>query len=397
MPYFSTPPFWGGAEDYGASKETLPLPRPKFRAPAFGKDREAMVPVMDEAAPPPLSAPIEGPTPLSEPKTPAWTTSDEIRETLKNQPKLERAKGWKGVLQAIGDAVVNPELMHPKYAQQARDYEQKMGRLTALKKLEDQDAEQERRRMVAEAQMSADRSTEAFRNKQIADLDRPAGPRPLMNTKYGPFDPNKNEYLKPPDWANGDGKETPAEAKARRQADADELKLTGTARTSYILTGKIPNERRGGGGERGVPPSAFLGVKNAKSRALLEVERNAQTRVNELRNTADRRFWYKADSGKTGPDPALIQPEIDRVYADLRREKQQIQNNYEEGVETLGGTVTHYEYPSGTATANTAPPPPPPAVGGKVKMLAPDGQTVKEIDNDPALIKHYESLGAKRL
>jgi hypothetical protein len=92
-----------------------------------------------------------------------------------------------------------------------------------------------------------------------------------------------------------------------------------TGRPIYTAPNRPPVGSSGGGGR--VPPTAFVSVENKKTASLLEAKRNA--------------------------DKTLIDyPEkAEQVYANLRQEYQQIQNNYEAGVKALGGSVEHYEYP----------------------------------------------------
>lgn len=320
-----------------------------MKLPAFGKGRAVQYDPLDEESYgelPAMGEPTAPPSSLGEPNAPSWKTSDELRETIRNRPKLERATGWKGVLQTIGDAVVNPELMHPKYTHQVREYGQKVEELSALKKLEDQDAENERRRAVAEAQINSNAArTETAKKQgalyegQLAKLSAPDADKYINVGNGQVFNASKGEYIPNPN-APKSTKESPSEARVRRTQEADDQGLRGRDRQEYILTGRMPRlQAAGGGGREPDHTSAFRMIEAAKAKALRDAEDDAKKEVLELKQ--NYRFMTNGE-----PDLSKLRPAEEAVYAALEKKKQQIQNDYEGQVSAVGGNPSHFEYPA---------------------------------------------------
>jgi hypothetical protein len=139
----------------------------------------------------------------------------------------------------------------------------------------------------------------------------------------------------------------------QRAADADKYGLRGEARTDYILTGRLPKEMMGNGRQpteletwmtafrrdNGREPSADE-IANRRSRqsskadqiekdkdtALARAEQEAKTQLGKLDISA-----YTKDSSKSpGETPSQWrQRRQQEIYADLEKNKGQIQQNYE--------------------------------------------------------------------
>jgi hypothetical protein len=139
----------------------------------------------------------------------------------------------------------------------------------------------------------------------------------------------------------------------QRAADADKYGLTGEARTDYILTGRLPKEMMGAGRQpteletwmtafrrdNGRDPSADEianrrwrqsskadQIEKDKDTALAKAEQEAKTQLGKLDISA-----YTKDSGKSpGETPSQWrQRRQQEIYADLEKNKGQIQQNYE--------------------------------------------------------------------
>ncbi len=126
--------------------------------------------------------------------------------------------------------------------------------------------------------------------------------------------------------------ETHPEARIRREKEADDMKLTGERRQSYILTGNLPQTRVGrtDPGEKPATKREFLGVENKKNEALLAAKKAAKKEIEGI--------W--AGSIRDKQNPAAIaarQAKEDDVWKVLAQTNKEIQDAYEAGVAVLKG------------------------------------------------------------
>lgn len=161
------------------------------------------------------SLPALPPVPATQsapPALPAWTSRDQLREDVKSEPKLERPKGWKGAAQRVGEIAtdlflprLSEQIMHPKYADQMRDYNRKIDRDVNLVKMDEAAAEQQRRQATAERQQAADLASasassarQKLYEKQTENEGKPKPRNPMAVNAPAIYDPQTGEWKENP-------------------------------------------------------------------------------------------------------------------------------------------------------------------------------------------------------
>jgi hypothetical protein len=170
---------------------------------------------------------------------------------------------------------------------------------------------------------------------------------------------------------------------AQRTKDADAQGLQGRDKQVFILTGKIERPQR--------PPAA----KTATPTQFRYIETKKQERLMKAEKEAKKRIHGDPVKGLEGEPP-------DAVYADLEREKQQIQDAYEAEIAASGGEPTHVEYdgqqkPAAPKPAAPAPKTQPkaaaPAKAASAAMAPAVGSTVTLKDGRTVVIKKINPDG----
>ena len=309
--------------------------------------------------PPQVDAP-QMPAPSAGPQLPGWRTADEAREstraalnadealsqTIANRPQLQRAKGWKGALQTVGEMFLNPAVIHPNYTRQMEEYGQDVGAAEARAKIAANQAEQQRRQAQAEASgehLYKQGQTEERRQAQIDYQMRHPKPRPPVVLSPGAraVDPETKEVI-------GEGgpmkplaptrEEMDAAGTARRIKEADQLGLKGPDRINYIA-GKnvIRPPKTGAGGQ--ASQKDYRVIETNKNNAMLQAKRAAQKE--EARIKANKDFLVTPEQKKE---------EIAKVWQNYNDQMEQIQNGYESNILAAGGSIAPRQ------TAATEPP-----------------------------------------
>lgn len=340
--------------------------------------------------PPALETPsaITAPPALDTPKLPGrWTSQDQAaemdrgsdaaleryKELAAKPPKLEYKKGALGVLQRIGDAVVRPDVMHPNFTRETENYNRDLDAQGKVVKAAGSMADDARQRALYERQMETAGKQGKLYERQTARLEQPDPVKWKYNAHTGMYEDDfGNTKPGPPQLKVPTEKETPEQATARRTKEADQYGLKGDARTNYILTGKIPQPKRGSDGPKPASPKDFNAVQSERMRLDTAANQEADRRKDKL----------KKDNTVPGPGGKMIvnwdaiNDELKAIDDEREAQKRRNEEQYYSKIETLGGTVA------------------PRAASATVKLQAPDG-SISEVPADQA--DHYIKLGAKRL
>lgn len=268
------------------------------------------------------------------------TALDRYQRTVQQVPKLEKAKGWKGVLQTIGEVATGvmygPEastaIMHPKYTRQMREY----GRSVELAKqdadIEAQQMELERKQRLAEAQAAADygRANEAdanirWKNAQAGFED--AKTRNEMNRPNQPFQVPAQGAVFDPKTGKEVYRNTPPERKDTSIND-NELKML-AAQGDPVAKAVIEEDRKHEIRMAQIRASNTGGpnwqtVEAAKVRALNQKQK-AWT-------DATRRYM-DAVAGRGGLE--VTPEEKQKALAVWRNEVQQAENVYAQSLQSI--------------------------------------------------------------
>lgn len=216
---FTDPMFYEDTEDNLTDEE-------RARKDALAKKPLAYVPTAPAVAKPvdlkepdppalePLGLITDDNPPKASIDTPKWTARDQFNEDIKTEPKLNRPGGVKGALQRIGEIgtkvflpALSDDIMHPKYSDQMRDYNRKIGQDVDLMRSEEAAAENQRKQAVAERQIAASnaneaaaRAREAYTEKQAAELGKPKPQNVISVNAPAIYDPNTKQWSKNPHY-----------------------------------------------------------------------------------------------------------------------------------------------------------------------------------------------------
>ena len=284
------------------------------------------------------------------PQMPGWRTADDAREstraalnadeelkqTIANRPQLQRAKGWKGALQTVGEMFLNPAVIHPNYTRQMQEYGQNVDAAEARAKITANQAEQQRRQAQAEAQGShyaKQEQTEEMKQAQIDyQMRHPKQPAPtVLSPGARAIDPLTGRVI-------GEGgpmkpmaptrEEMDEAGTARRMKEADQMGLKGPDRINYIAGRNVirpPKTGRDGGQ---ASQKDFRVIEANKNSAMLKAKVAAQRE--EAKIKANKDFLVT---------PEQKQEEIAKVWANYNDQMEQIQNGYESNILAAGGSI----------------------------------------------------------
>ena len=292
------------------------------------------------------------------PQLPGWRTADEAREktrtalsadeelkqTIANRPRLQRAKGWKGALQTVGEMFLNPAVIHPNYTRQMEEYGQDVDAAEARAKITANQAEQVRRQAIAEAQGEHYGAQSETERRKQADIDRKAGmPEYMPISEYGGiFNKTAGEVVvaprvREPKPVAPTREEMDAAGTARRMKEADQLGLKGNDRINYIA-GKnvIRPPKAGGSGGGGMSPANARAIEARKNADMLAAKREAQREENKILAMKDIDFLQS----HPGIDASVAREQMrQKVWDDDKNKMEQIQQGYEGAILATGGSI----------------------------------------------------------
>ncbi len=352
-----------------ALKSMAPRPRMEYTPPVTSGT--------NVVEPPQVEAP-QMPEQSAGPKMPGWRTADDAREStrtalnadedlkrvISEKPQLQRAKGWKGALQTVGEMFLNPAVIHPNYTRQMDEYEQNVGVAESRAKIAANQADQQRRQAIAEAQGEHYGEQSETERRRQADIDRKAGmPEYMPISEYGGvFNKTAGEVavaprVRPPTPVRPPAPHVQGVTDAGgnyRTVIVDPV----TKEQTIVEGGKIGRPVRPAGGAGGQASQRdFRVIENNKNNAMLKAKVAAQRE--EAKIKANKDFLVT---------PEQKQEEIAKVWANYNDQMEQIQNGYESNILAGGGSIA----PRG----GTPPPPPPPAAKTINQTTLPDGRVV---------------------
>ena len=306
--------------------------------------------------PPQVEAP-EMPEQSAGPQLPGWRTADEAREktrtalsadeelkqTIANRPRLQRAKGWKGALQTVGEMFLNPAVIHPNYTRQMEEYGQDVDAAEARAKITANQAEQVRRQAIAEAQGEHYGAQSETERRKQADIDRKAGmPEYMPIPEYGGiFNKTSGEVavapkVRPPTPVRPPAPHVQGVTDAQgnyRTVIVDPV----TGEQRVIEGGKIgkPVKPAGSGGG-GMSPANARAIEGRKNSDMLAAKREAQREENRILAMKDIDFLQS----HPGIDASVAREQMrQKVWDDYKNKMEQIQQGYEGAILATGGSI----------------------------------------------------------
>jgi hypothetical protein len=169
------------------------------------------------------------------------------------------------------------------------------------------------------------------------------------------------------------------DAATQREALADKMGLKGSARSDYILTGKLPKEFTDPNAPKRGSKFDFDKIEKDKGKAFADAEKRAEAAIGKLNKPPaplDPDF-----KDYVGNPAAWKESKKQEIYAQLEKEKSQAQSEYEARIQEKGGAVSTPGAPARPApSAKAAAPKAPPKVGDTINV---DGKPHKVVGFNP--------------
>ena len=292
------------------------------------------------------------------PQLPGWRTADEAREktrtalsadeelkqTIASRPRLQRAKGWKGALQTVGEMFLNPAVIHPNYTRQMEEYGQDVDAAEARAKITANQAEQVRRQAIAEAQGEHYGAQSETERRKQADIDRKAGmPEYMPIPEYGGiFNKTSGEVAVAPKVRPPTPVRPPApvvRGVTDREGNYSTVIVDPTTKEQTILKGgKIgtPQKQGSGSGSGGMSPANTRAIEARKNADMLAAKREAQREENKILAMKDIDFLQS----HPGIDASVAREQMrQKVWDDYKNKMEQIQQGYEGAILATGVSI----------------------------------------------------------
>ncbi|HWR49931.1 MAG TPA: hypothetical protein VN428_02420 [Bryobacteraceae bacterium] len=323
---------------------------PPFLPEGYGYDAAPIEP----AQPPPLSRP----QPVAPPEPPPIETPAEIaryRELAgRGAPQHPKHGKLRTALETVGKVYgVNEEITDPGYS---RERDQYYSDLQAAKMGADAAEADQKLRAELEMRRKQTAAAEATRAREERLMNAPPkAERQVIDGQLFELDASTGK------WAAVAGAPKPREIKPGYGYEKDgkvEIPVPTPPKLSTPIPGRdvpFPKDVEEQKRRMAAANRAPSGPARGTPKQFADLDKNKSADLLRLKQWASDQAYNNPDSANS-------------TYADLRNAYQEVQNDYERQIASLGGNVEHFEYPAGpefiAQQTGVKPKPPAPKTGG---------------------------------